>query len=118
MLELICEFFAFIAAFVALVLLAKARHGNPVKPAIIALGVSLGFDLLEVLVRWRVDIKGTVESATVETFSALLIIMAMIYAFRFGEEKEKRLLGYAILCTVLVTTLFCLELLFSLVIRE
>lgn len=116
--ELIFELFAFTAAFVALMLLTRAKHDNPVKPAIIALGVSLGFDLLEVLARWRVNIRGTVESATVESFSALLIIVAMIYAFRFGEEKEKRLLGYAILCTILVTTLFGLELLFSLVIRE
>ncbi|MGQ3684546.1 MAG: hypothetical protein ACUBOA_05975 [Candidatus Loosdrechtia sp.] len=116
--ELIFELFAFTAAFVALILLGKARSGYPVAPAIIALGVSLGFDLLEVLARWRVKVKGTVESATVETFSAILLIVAMIYAFRFGEEKDKRLLGYAILCTILVTTLFGLELLFSLLIIE
>jgi hypothetical protein len=116
--ELIFELFAFTAACVALVLLLKAKPDKPVKPAIIALSVCLGFDLLEVLARWYVEIKGTVESATVETFSAILIIIALVYVSRFGEEKDKRFLGFAILCTALVVTLFGFELLFGLIIKE
>ncbi|MGQ3684985.1 MAG: hypothetical protein ACUBOA_08305 [Candidatus Loosdrechtia sp.] len=116
--ELIFELFAFTAACMALVLLLRSRHDGNTRPAMIALSVSLGFDLLEVLARWYVEIKGTVESATIETFSAVLIVVALFYVSRFGEEKDKRFLGFAILCTVLVIIIFGLELLFSLVIKE
>ncbi|MCF6157722.1 MAG: hypothetical protein E3K32_03925 [wastewater metagenome] len=115
--ESIFELFAFTAACVALVLLLKARPDKSVKPAVIALYVCLGFDLLEILARRYARIGGTVESATVEVFSTILAIMALVYTSRFRKKRDKRLLEYAILCTVLLATIFGLELIFRLVIR-
>jgi Ca2+/H+ antiporter len=115
--ELIYELFAFTAACVALVLLLKARPDKPVKPAIIALSICLGFDLLEIPARRYAGVVGAVESAALETFSALLAIIAIVYTSRFGKKRDERLRGYAILCTVLLVTIFGLELFFRLIIR-
>lgn len=117
--ELIFELFSLAAAFVAIVLLTKVRqHDSSVKYALIALGACLGFDILEVLTRWHIRSKGTVEYATIETFTAIVVITALVYTFRFGEEKDRKLLGYAILCTILVANIFSLELFFGFIIRE
>lgn len=115
--ELIYELFAFTAACVGLVFLLKARSDKPVKPAIIALSISLGFDLLEIPARRYAGVAGAVESAALETFSAILAIMAIVYTSRFGKKRDKRLLEYAILCTALLVTVFGLELLFRLIIK-
>lgn len=118
--ELIFELFSLAAAFVAIVLLTKVRrqHDSSVKYALIALGACLGFDILEVLTRWHIRSKGTVEYATIETFTAIAVITALVYTFRFGEEKDRNLLGYAILCIILVANVFSLELFFGFIIRE
>ncbi|MBZ0190325.1 putative membrane protein [Candidatus Kuenenia stuttgartiensis] len=113
--EFIFKLITFTAAIVALILLAKARHGKTVTPAIVSLVVCLGFDLLEEISLFYKK-KLTIEVATLETFTAILVIITLIYAFLL--RREERFLGYAILCTALTATLCGLELIFFLFIKN
>ncbi len=109
-----------ITAVLALCLLLIARGGRAGVVAIITLYICIGLNLAEILLRRYMRMQSTVESATLETVTIVIVATALYYSVRSRKEGNKASgkLGFAILCMVWAVVIFGLEVLLGFILRK